>query len=1303
MANLLSVIRKRLNDDEGIFQRGRLSIPKAPIPSMTGALKSVIQPNLKGVVDSVQSVIKPQLNSLEEGIQINEGLRDQGMSPLLFPQTKENYQKTKELIDNFTIGDIPVGKGYNKVTEFFNPPPSEDAFAGIEKVRTGQPINNQERAAIREHASNEALNIVGMNEGLKSASKPVLNKIDDFVSVVAREYRKRGGESVEQPMSNVLKTVQQKFDIADEVLDQIDRGFGGENFSITRRDGNLLEIIFDDGFKPNKIKTESPVIRASKTKQPKIKVSKTTGDFTPISPKTGQPIEMRQAGDSYTPLKISRNSVRVNPPKVSKKVGEYTPIDTRSGAPFDIRETQGGFTPMKPTVVKDAGESTPLTFEKTIEILEDKDNNDLIRATQRAADDMDQALQAMRNANLADKGIVDKAYDDMMKSIGDATGVTKMIDSLKKTIRNFSKFNYTDQDLDQQAKNLLVNQWQLIDKPWNDFLRAKAEAAQLIGRKLTGDELGAVLRREVDRASELSEKGVTDRKIGADVQDKADALYEIFRPVHEDVGALVILQQRKLDALLVDGVISRELYNKLKPVDAQTFIKNLDKYLRTSYSKKNWQYDVMKFYEPALNEVYVNNSTQYKKLTDLEWGQAYIKALKEHKPEEVSRNLHIPQELVDRVSAGEEGAVKELGRMVKELRGYIYEGDVALRNTINYFARNIHDISLLDYVARNPNIASPEYKAGFTIKGEGVLSNFYLRDDVGRELVEDLKHQKELIDEGISILKQFAGAWKFAQVPARPASWVRNWLSATVVQQSNGGNSIANPLNVPYYVRGYKEFFEGLVNPLKQSKDFRDFIDNAGFSANYADTEIIDFFTGKLKEIGEKPTASQMQSIFNDLVIKYGDASEKTARAYGYLDGLQKYVMYLNKIDHGYTPQEAVLIAHKYLNNYAIIPKFLRQIRDNPIGSIVFPFLSFTASNTPVWIETLIKRPWRYFIPLATIVAYNTMWKATHPDHAREVEVRRPHYLRDNPYTLIAGYDSERDEYMYVDMGLLLGQPLRTSPSETLREFAFQTASPFILSGGALDTLRTLYTGKDAFGREIGGAYGPSKIDVIARLFPYVSILQSMGEIADAAMGVPYSDAGNIRTVGDAVLRMFGVNVNRAGYDQLSKNIDQITYELEKRIEGYERALQNPNLSDAEREKALTEIEKETMRARAEIDVLIAEADGSTPTPITGDITDQTMPSITPNLPDFKNVGNPLLEKVMAQSGKGKKIKVKAPPKIKIANIKVPRGKKIKALSSYIDDEIVPPKLRPLRVSTRKKPTIKLPKKPPAVRGLRVG
>lgn len=1064
------------------------------------------------------------------------------------------------------------------------------------------------------------MGLVGKNEGSAQKVLPQINNTQDLISAIKSKFNVKSSKSLLDVESNkldlkkVLSEIKTKYAIEPNLLKQIESGETITAPGITLQANgkrNQLLLNLSGEFNPAKI----------------------TQEIKPTSPLPGINLNVSQQKLLPAPEPITQRQLRglsrLEKNNQLPEIPNNLDVTSREGQKFvkqtgvDIR----GLTTDPETakqIYKKTGQATQVSnvidpgknpirvpnepgaefgaemgtfMDEARRVADTTGNKEVLGQVERREKEMRQFIQDWLIDDPVEGGKIDEAWNSVL----DRTGASKALDMFSKWYRSTGLGTYIFQDkgLDDLAKKTALAKESLFSSAKVRYDDAVREIGSILGRPATQDELGAILRGDAAKEYELAKKGVTSLNIGEDVAQKADKLQEAFNDVHVEIGAYVLTYERMLDDLIKQGVMDVTQSAKYRIVDPKDFAKNLKTYVRTVYDKSAWSYDTASLYEPAVNQVGLTFSTAKKKLTDQEWGIGYLNAIKEGEGYQVTRSQAIPEDLLARVESGEDKAIAELGRRVKELRGYITEGDAVMKRTVYNLTNNIHDLNIIRMIGDREDLFSNTMVEGWhqleKNKGWGPLEGKFVPNDVWEALKEDKNLMRNQTDEVFNTIKMYGALWRGSKTILNPGTWFNNQFMGMTVMQAMAGNSITNPANWKYYGKGYGEFWSQVPKGNVTSPQLKKFMELGGLPGTFADTEVLQIIQDATKEGDPSDWMVKILQATEDWRAR--KAYDKLGEMYSYLDAGNKYVTYLNKLDHGYTDIQAIKLAQKYHLNYLLSPKWVRNMKERGFD-LLLPFQSFTQLFGPVLAESVVKKPWRLAGIMAIVPLWNMAQGLRNPQEYSEAQNKKPSYANGNPFALYLGTDENGHAYWW-DMSRSFNLPFRTDTGEFASETTRMMLGSFSNIGGPATGIQSALSGVDVWGRNldqpgaasIPGISGRTQ-NLIESTLPTPPIAINAFEAIRNAMGYSTSSSGTVKPNWTMALRIGGINVINGSPDQLEKNINAELMKLND-WKGYlNNVLADPNASQAAKKKVLQQyIEKEEESTRNVLSILQKNTD----------------------------------------------------------------------------------------------------------------
>lgn len=933
-------------------------------------------------------------------------------------------------------------------------------------------------------------------------------------------------------------------------------------------------------------------------------------------------------------------------------------------------------------------------------------NEDLLRRSMAKVDPKLNTISEFA-APLKETGTLENAADKVIGAITNNKVYRAIADPVSEIVhKTVGKFRFADEALDVDTKAIERAKIGFVEQAKNTYKEAKAEVESILGRAINEEEAGALLRGNYRAERKLVREGVTNLPLGTDITRRAPTLQKVFSEVHAEIGSYVLMYEKELDDLVRTGKLSAEEAAKMRLVEPKQFGKNLDKYVRTFYNADVQDFATTPLNTFAVEETRVNFSTAKRKLTDMEWGKGYIQALQAGHPEEVSRVMSLADsDLVKRALGGDKDAIMELGRQVKSLRGYVTQGDAVVERTVYNLLNSYRDLKLESIVADRDDLFSTVMKQGFVPipkdKGYGPLAGKYVQEDTAKELFADKEQIESTTDMVKNTVALYGALWRYSKTVLNPATWVLNGLTGLMGMQTLAGNAVTNPKNWKYYAQGLEIF--GDVTKAT-SKTAREFLDLGGLGTSFVDVEII----GAIKEVFEEKAVPKLLEKLAEKTVYFAKQGEKLGEYYAYLDGYNKYVTFLQKIDKGYSPVEAMKIADKYHLNYAIAPKFVRGIKQNIYASVLLPFASFPMLFGRMFVETAVTKPWRLTPMLLIPMAWNASWATRNPELAKQAEAQKPEYLRNNPFVLTLGYNEQNKEFSYYDMSRIFNIP--TTGDQGSRFFL----GPFAGVGGPFAAVTDATKGIDSFGNPLNAPGNETTGEHLVKgMAPVPNLVFQIADIYKTVTGQPAR--GRMRNPLDEVLKVAGITIIRASQDQMKREVAALEREFSDWMSYTKQQFKSKGISPETKQKMLQDLQTKRTEYQKKIAERIGNYTDATPDQqaqvgvgiIKGlegtDLLDTTIPTIdTTTIPsaDLPVVDAAKLGVDFKGKSSSKKPKATTIPKPKGVSFKVSKPK----ASDYtldVPEFKAPPEPKGVQLS-RAKSTKKVAVKRARVSGLRV-
>lgn len=1114
-----------------------------------------------------------------------------------------------------------------------------------------------------------ALDAIPFGGGAKKSGNIIIKNSDDLVTAILKnvdEAKKiRMGSDLEEGLKLSYKTVKNALKdtmISPELLKKLEKGEIIEDINyVVRKQGDDLIFNVDNKFKETVLKPLGSLKEAVEKNVDKAQETVTKGvDLAKTQVEKGVDLTKKQMKEIATKTRTATENEYL---KQLKDIGREDKALQKQTSQEVMDEVFGVTRREAEQFISEARAAA-----------EEAGNGEILTAALERAKELEDTAKQFRDT-VADPSTVGKLIPDVVKTKLDE--VTQPVQELFKT--TIGKYKYSDSVLDLEARGIEEAKRAYIQRGARIYQDARNAAEELLKRPLNEQEAGALLRGDVEK--EFARQKTTGLTIGEDVVKNKQALEETFNGAHTEIASWVLAYEKELDDLISQKLLSPQQAEAMRLVNPQTFGKNLRTYVRTFYDSARQGIESTKINMQAAAETQLSFSTAKRKLTDAQWGQAYLDALNRNLPQEVSRSDFIPDHLIKQIEAGKEGAIAELGRFVKQSRGYVQEGEKAFTGTAYTLLNNWKDLKLLGLIADNPNMVSNTIQDGYSLipsgKIFGPLGGKYVRSDIAAELLKDREQIAKGTDEVINSLGGYAAVWRYSKAVANLPTWVANFLTGTLSMQTLAGNAITNPANWKHYTKGYSEFRSQIPKGRIVSKELALFNDLGGIQGTFVDEEIL----GLAQETVEAYTKSGHTGYMKSMIAKTNQLiSEGKLKAlgeyYSYLDAANKYVTFLNRLSKGDEAIQAVKYAQKYHLDYSFAPSWVRQIKQNPIGNILLPFITFPALYSKMVVETLATHPQR-FVPFFAIPhAWNTMWKIQNPELADQSEKQKPFYLKDNPLVITVGYDEETQTFEYINLDrffniygliqtarLLTGQGNEESFGDAMNFFT----GPVINSGGPFTAVSEAGRGTDTFGRDVESPI----LHALKGALPIPNLVFNITDIIKTAGGYPAR--GKLRDLDDEIWKLAGITIYEGARDQLKKNIYQAESAYSDVKSRVKNILGDPRSSEGAKEQARQKLQEARDTLNEEIYFFLHDGTdaGDKAPSISASVVEGIDQATGGNI--LKDIftgaeGNPLQSVQKARASAAANFKVKAPPKVKPINLSVPAPRKTAGVSLTMPD-----------------------------------
>ena len=557
-------------------------------------------------------------------------------------------------------------------------------------------------------------------------------------------------------------------------------------------------------------------------------------------------------------------------------------------------------------------------------------------------------------------------------------------------------------------------------------------------------------------------------------------------------------------------------------------------------------------------------------------------AIEQSAPEVAQINLEgLPAKVVDRIGKKATAAEikKEANRLREQARQETFES--ARADRMIELADRLD--GMVDPILK-PRNADDYIKVPENNERYGALQGVHLH----KEIYEDFIDTMTTADDIWKSAEKIQQLWKLSKVALNPPTQFRNFASNMILLNLSG-------MSIP-------KLTKGLASAVRQTEQYkkasrvaqRGGIGKSTFSSQEMSLLQEDFLRIEREDIGELGKLWKMMESMTKKGLR--GASD----LYGAIEAIGKTIKIMDEMDKGKTATQAVREANKWLFDYSLVPKTVRQVRKYPIG---VPFLTFYYKAFPRMVETAIKTPWRFAPYAALKMAMSALFQAEHDmddeDYDKLTKIALPEWLKDKPGVVPLPYKDANGKWQFLDISYLYPwsqyHQFYHIGKEAIKEgkFDLETAKKLHntmgIFGGALPTLMVgLKTNVDPFtNKKIArdGALPSEKAkQTIAWLYnimapPWLNygakgspeqfkgVLQKMLEAWQGKNVSPYTGEPK-QTMKQATARIFGLNVYPIDYQQSVRfNVNRIKNEIKAAKQNAQMNLRNPNLSKEQRER----------------------------------------------------------------------------------------------------------------------------------------
>jgi len=405
----------------------------------------------------------------------------------------------------------------------------------------------------------------------------------------------------------------------------------------------------------------------------------------------------------------------------------------------------------------------------------------------------------------------------------------------------------------------------------------------------------------------------------------------------------------------------------------------------------------------------------------------------------------------------------------------------------------------------------------------GALRGLWVRN----EIYEDLVGAANFIDPNSAEawMRKWSGkitrAWKTSKVALNPPSHFRNMMGNSIMMQLGGVPFRTQPLRMVQ-----------AINSLRHKDRFYQVAKKYGmFEATFANVE--------LARIADEWLSLQdtKGSHFGKLNAMAGRVTNAIGDLYQFEEALFKLMKLRHNIEQGMEEGDAMIDAHKWLFDYSLVPRWVRWMRNAPLG---VPFLTYTYKAVPRMLEAAILTPHRYLPYIAAVYALKELLEYAFDvddDDLKKLKQAYPSYMENKGGLMLLPTRDANGNLQLFDMGYIVpwGMAADVARQGEHMEGGMILDSLGIMSGPIADNIAAWKTGIDPFTRKpIVNPSDSTKDQMKQRLWyawslaapPFLTPSGAGGKLYDYATGAVDKRTGEQKlTGGQVAARFFGLTI----------------------------------------------------------------------------------------------------------------------------------------------------------------------------------
>jgi hypothetical protein len=464
----------------------------------------------------------------------------------------------------------------------------------------------------------------------------------------------------------------------------------------------------------------------------------------------------------------------------------------------------------------------------------------------------------------------------------------------------------------------------------------------------------------------------------------------------------------------------------------------------------------------------------------------------------------------------------------------------------------------------------------------GALRGLWVRE----EIFEDMVGAQNFIDPSSAEawVQKWAGkatrAWKTSKVALNPPSHFRNMMGNSIMLQMSGVPFHRQPLRLGQAIQS-----------LREKDRFYDIARKYGmFEATFSNIE--------LARIADEWLALQdtNKSHFGWLTAATGRITNRIGDVYQFEEALFKLTKLRDNMEQGMEEGDAMIDAHKWLFDYSLVPRWVRWLRNAPLGT---PFLTYTYKAIPRMLETLVRTPWRYLPYVAGYYALQELLEYAFDvddDDLKKLEKAYPEWTQKKGGLMLLPTRDANGNLQLFDMGYTVPWGMLADVARQGQEMegGMMLDSMGVMSGPVADLISAWQTGIDPFTRrEIVDKRDTPKEQMKQRFWYAWSLAApgwltpsgASGKLYDFATGAVDKRTGEQKLTGPQVAaRFFGLTVypvnpvesRKTNIYFMQRDIDEIRFRMKQR-------LKDKNLDMGEKTKLRSDFNELVKRKQQEL------------------------------------------------------------------------------------------------------------------------